>query len=160
MLLQHWVTGLVAAAVVALTGCTTDGTVSAEAGDQLESAEKCATCHPQQFASWKQTYHARMVRTAPEGVLPEALENWFKDARGNAGPGTGNVDGKPYALADVELVVGSKWKQRYLVKNPATGHHQFLDKQWNSYIRCWESYRNNEDWESGCNTCHASATTG
>ena len=35
-------------------------------------------------------------------------------------PGKGNVDGKAYALADVQMVVGSKWKQRFLVKNSAT----------------------------------------
>jgi hypothetical protein len=34
----------------------------------------------------------------------------------------------------------SRWKQRFLVKSPASGQDQFLDKQWNSYTGVWEGY--------------------
>jgi hypothetical protein len=53
------------------------------------------------------------------------------------------------------MVVGTRWKQRFLVKNPATGHYQFLDKQWNSYTGVWEGYANKDDWDAGCANCHA-----
>ncbi|MEG1968711.1 MAG: multiheme c-type cytochrome [Burkholderiaceae bacterium] len=135
-----------------LTGCTTDSPMGSA---QFVGSDKCGTCHTQEFASWKDTYHNKMVRPTREGMLKDALDGWAKDAKGNAGPTKGNVDGKPYPYDDVVMVVGSKWKQRYLVKNAATGNHQFLDKQWNRYLKIWEGYGNNNDWETNCATCHA-----
>ena len=41
------------------------------------------------------------------------------------------------------------------MKNPATGNHQFLDKQWNAYTKLWERYGQKNDWETQCATCHA-----
>ncbi|MEF9944928.1 MAG: hypothetical protein RR758_12185, partial [Burkholderiaceae bacterium] len=120
-----------------LTGCTTDSPMGSA---QFVGSDKCGTCHTQEFASWKDTYHNKMVRPTREGMLKDALDGWAKDAKGNAGPTKGNVDGKPYPYDDVVMVVGSKWKQRYLVKNAATGNHQFLDKQWNRYLKIWEGY--------------------
>lgn len=32
-------------------------------------------------------------------------------------------------MEDAVMVVGSYWKQRYLVPNAATGNHPFMDKQ-------------------------------
>jgi hypothetical protein len=148
--------GLAAAAVVALAGCTTDSKVASTASE-FAGSEKCGTCHAAEFKSWQDTYHAKMVRSPQEGLLKDAVDNWAKDSKGNAGPTKGNIDGKAYALADVQMVVGSKWKQRYLVKNPATGNHQFMDKQWNRYSNAWEGYGQKNDWETQCATCH---TTG
>ena len=54
-------------------------------------------------------------------------------------------------------MVGSFWKQRFLVKNEATGNLQFLDKQLNRMSGKWEGYGNKNDWETNCGTCH---TTG
>ena len=76
------------------------------------------------------------------------LFHWAKDSKGTAGPTKGNIDGKPYGMEDVVYVVGSYWKQRYLVKNLATGNHQFLDKQWNRMTRLWENYGQKNDWET------------
>jgi hypothetical protein len=36
----------------------------------------------------------------------------------NPGPTKGNIDGQAYKMDDVVFIVGTKWKQRYLVKNP------------------------------------------
>jgi len=157
MKMHRWLSGLVAMAVAALTGCTTGTSATATAADQFVGSEKCGTCHAKEFATWKDTYHAKMVRPTKEGLLKDAADAWAKDSKGNAGPTTGNIDKKAYALADVQMVVGSKWKQRYLVKNPVTGNHQFLNKQWNSYTKLWEGYGNDNDWETNCTTCH---TTG
>jgi len=55
----------------------------------------------------------------------------------------------------VQLVVGSYWKQRYLVKNPSTGNLQFMDKQWNRVHKQWENCGQKNDWETQCATCHA-----
>ena len=153
MKLHRWAAGLAALAATALVGCTT-GAGGTAAADTFVGSEKCGTCHQAEYKSWKDTYHAKMVRPAGEALLKDAVDNWAKDGKGNAGPTKGNIDGKAYALADVQMVVGSKWKQRYLVKNAATGNHQFLDKQWNSYTRLWEGYGQKNDWETQCATCH------
>ncbi len=151
---RHVALGMAVSGLVALSGCTAGGTAASAAADTFVGSEKCATCHQGEFKTWKDTYHSKMVRPASEGLLKDAADNWAKDSKGNAGPAKGNIDGKAYALADVQLVVGSKWKQRFLVKNPATGYHQFLDKQWNSYTRLWEGYGQKNDWETQCTTCH------
>ena len=122
--------GLAAAAIVALSGCTTDSKVATVASEFVGS-EKCGDLPRGEFKTWKDTYHSKMVRTPQDGLLKDALDNWAKDGKGNAGPTKGNIDGTPAKLDDVVYVIGSKWKQRYLVKNPETGNHQFLDKQWN-----------------------------
>jgi hypothetical protein len=57
-------------------------------------------------------------------------------------------------MDDVVFVIGTKWKQRFLVRNPVTGNHQFMDKQWNRYTRQWENYGQKNDWETQCATCH------
>lgn len=141
-------------ASVVLLACSTDMKV---AGGQFTGSEKCSGCHAADVASWKDSYHSKMVRTPREGLLKEATDHWVRDARGVAGPARGNVDGRPYALDDVVMVVGTKWKQRYLVRIPATGNHQFLDKQWNAYTKAWEGDGNNIDWETHCSTCHVTA---
>jgi hypothetical protein len=155
MQLQRWMTAALAAAgFVALTSCTT-GSQAPSVASEFVGSEKCGTCHAAEFRTWKDTYHSKMVRTPQDGLLKDALDNWTKDSKGNTGPTKGNIDGKTYALADVQFVIGSKWKQRYLVKNPATGNHQFLDKQWNRYSNAWEGYGQKNDWETQCSTCHA-----
>ena len=135
------------------SGCSTDS--SSASGKSFVGSEKCSGCHTNEYATWKDTYHNKMVRTPREALLKDALDNWAKDSKGNAGPTKGNISGTPAKLDDVVYVIGSKWKQRYLVKNPATGNHQFLDKQWNAYTKLWEGYGQKNDWETQCATCHA-----
>ena len=135
-----------------LSACSTDTPVG---GAQFVGSDKCGSCHTNEYATWKDTYHNKLVRPTREGMLRDALDAWAKDAKGNAGPTKGNIDGKPYKYEDVVMVVGSKWKQRYLVKNSITGNHQFMDKQWNRYLKVWEGYGQKNDWEGQCTTCHA-----
>jgi hypothetical protein len=150
---HRWLAIVAMAAVASFAGCTTDGRL-ATARHAFAGSEQCGTCHPAEFGNWRDAYHAKMVRAAGEGMLPDAVDHWAVDSQGNPGPATGNVDGKAYGLADVQFVVGSKWKQRYLVRNPASGTHQFLDKQWNRYAGVWEPYGQQGDWETQCSTCH------
>jgi cytochrome c553 len=116
--------------------------------------EKCRGCHVGDATSWKENYHSKMVRPAKDGLIQSAVEHWTRDAKGSTGPRTGNIDGRTYGLDDVVMVVGSKWKQRYLVRLPGTSSHQFLDRQWNAYTRLWETYSNSDDWETVCGACH------
>lgn len=138
-----------------LAGCVSpDHSTAGEA--QFVGSEKCAGCHQQAFNTWKQSYHARMVLPREEGLLKDAGDQWSSDGK-NQGPAKGNVDGKPYSMKDVVYVIGTRWKQRYLVPNAETGNHQFLDKQWNRFTKQWEPYGQRNDWETQCATCH---TTG
>jgi hypothetical protein len=156
---HRWLAIVAMAVFASFAGCTTDGRL-ATAGNASVGSDECGTCHAAEFGAWKDAVHARTVRAAGDGLLPEAVGHWAIDSQGNAGPTTGNMDGKPYGLADVQFVVGSKWKQRYLVRNPASGTHQFLDKQWNRYAGVWEPYGQKGDWESQCATCHAKGIGG
>ena len=138
---------------VLVVGCVTDS--KQPVADAFVGSEKCGSCHQDAYRTWKDSYHAKMVRPVKDGLLKDSLDNWAKDAKGQAGPTKGNIDGRPYKLDDVVYVIGSKWKQRFLVKNPATGNHQFMDKQWNRGSRLWEGYGQKNDWETQCSTCHA-----
>ena len=153
-------TTLAAIGMAVLVACSKDSTVARSAvvaSAAPAGSEQCATCHRNEMKTWRDTYHAKVAQPPHEALVREAKQNWTMDGKGNMGPTTGNVDGKGYGLADVQLVVGTRWKQRFLVKNEATGHHQFLDKQWNSYTRRWEEYANRDDWEGACATCHSDA---
>lgn len=117
----------------------------------------CKKCHAKDYESWdKETKHGKIVMEKKKGLLKAAAEKWATDGT-DAGPATGNIDGKPYKLDDVVYVVGSYWKQRYLVKEPATDGHQFLNKQFNRISGKWEPYGQKNTWETMCGTCH---TTG
>jgi len=140
-------------ALAIAVGCAT--IPSSMAKKDFIGSEKCAGCHAQEYQTWQDTNHAKMVRPLKQGLLKDAGDNWAKDSKGAAGPTKGNIDGKPYKMEDVAYVIGSYWKQRYIVKNPATDNHQFLDKQWNRMTKLWENYGQKNDWETICATCHA-----
>jgi hypothetical protein len=141
-------------AALIMGACATEAMLPTVASGLMDPA-RCGTCHAAESRAWRDAYHSKMVRTPQEGLLKEAVDNWAKDSEGNTGPTRGNIDGNAYQLADVQFVIGSKWKQRYLVRNAATGNHQFLDKQWNRYTNAWEPYGQKNDWETQCSTCHA-----
>lgn len=151
----RWVAVCAGIGLMLLAGCMTDASVAPMAAAVSSSGRAdCDACHPGDVKTWKETYHAKAARAPHGDLLKEAAQYWTVDSKGNPGPSRGNLDGKLYGLDDVELVVGTRWKQRFLVKNPLTGHHQFLDKQWNSYTGVWEGYANRDDWDAGCANCH------
>ncbi|ABL01091.1 multiheme c-type cytochrome [Pelobacter propionicus] len=129
---------------------------AADNGKEFVGSEKCRSCHIQEYNSWKESYHAKIVRPRKAGMLKEAFEKWTSDGTG-PGPTKGNITGKAHTLDDVQYVVGSRWKQRYLVKNEQTGNLQFMDKQFNRLSGMWENYGQKNDWDTQCATCH---TTG
>ena len=120
------------------------------ADPEFVGSEACGKCHQAAYKSWKQSYHAKMVRPKNEAILKDVVEQW-----GNGSPTKINLTGAPAKLEDVAYVVGSLWKQRFLVKNTATDGHLFLDKQWNRMTKKWENYGQKNDWETNCATCHA-----
>ncbi len=119
-------------------------------------SQTCMKCHKTEHESWKLTYHSKLIGIKEERMLKDAVEKWETDGF-NPGPTKGNATGKKFARKDVEYTIGSKWKQRYLVKNEDTGGYQFLDKQFNRMSGKWEGYGQKHDWNTQCTTCH---TTG
>ncbi len=94
----------------------------------------CRTCHPQIYDRWKTTRMANVVRdpkTHPDAILPDLS--------------------KPNPLvtftrADIALVYGSRWKQRYFKK---IGDDYFvLPAQWDIAHQIWRPYfvKNGTDW--------------
>lgn len=116
----------------------------------------CKKCHVDEYNSWKESYHSKIVQPKKGGILKEAVEKWAGDGT-TPGPTTGNVTGGTFKLEDVQFVVGSRWKQRYLVKNDLTGNLQFLNMQFNRSTGKWEKYGQKNDWNTMCASCH---TTG
>ncbi len=145
-----------ALAGLAVPGCATTKKAQGAAADAYVGSAACQQCHAAEHASWNDSYHSRMVTPREQGILKEAVTKWATDGK-TAGPKKGNATGKEYALNDVKYVVGSNWKQRYLVQNEATGGLQLMDKQFNRISGQWEGYGNKNDWNTMCATCH---TTG
>jgi len=150
---RHWIALAATFASLVLGGCTSGVTTGSDR--QFVGSDKCQSCHQAEYTTWKATWHSKMVRTAKDGLLKDAGENWAKDGKGNAGPTKANISGAPAKMEDVVWVVGSRWKQRFLVPNAASGGHQFLDKQWNTIHKQWEPYGQKNTWEAQCSTCHA-----
>lgn len=140
-------TAVVAAGILASCGTMAPGT-----GSEFVGSAACQKCHKVEYKSWKESLHSKMMRKRDEGMLKGAAEKW-----NDGGPAKGNVTGRAAKLDDVEFVVGSYWKQRYLVKNEQTGGWQFMDKQFNRMSGKWEGYGQKNDWDTQCATCH---TTG
>ena len=103
MPLRTWVSFASAAIALSLLGSCA---LEQSARQYFVGSERCSGCHAPQYSSWKDTYHAKMVRTREEGLLKQSGELWARDARGNPGPTRGNIDGKPYGLNDVVFVIG------------------------------------------------------
>ncbi|MHB9094866.1 MAG: multiheme c-type cytochrome, partial [Eubacteriales bacterium] len=118
-------------------------------------SERCGQCHKDYYSSWKSTYHSKMVAKRDVGILKDAVINWVYDEVGNQGPTIGNATKDKFSVLDVEYVLDSKWKQRYLVRNSKTGGLQLMNKQFNTLTKQWENYGNANDWDTMCITCHS-----
>ncbi len=106
---------------------------------------RCNGCHDDKYFTWQQTLHARFVQD-PQ-LQPDAVVGDF-----NVIDPDRNFD-----LADVALVVGSRWRQVYVSKD-VTGTFTILNAQWNVAKREWEPYVFSEgpttDWIQDCGSCH------
>jgi hypothetical protein len=147
-----------ASALMLSQGCSRAQKTAAAgaAADEFAGSEACRQCHAEEYASWKESFHAKILQPASSGILPAASEKWASDGTG-PGPATGNATGKAYGKEDVKFTVGSRWKQRYLVPNEQTGNLQLMNRQFNRASGKWENYGQKNDWNTMCATCH---TTG
>jgi len=89
-------------------------------------SKACQTCHPAVYARWRKTRMANIVRD-PKG-RPDIIEGDFSKPNPL-------VTFKP---ADVDLVYGDKWKQRYFYKK---GNDYFIyPVQWDVENKVWRPY--------------------
>jgi hypothetical protein len=139
-----------------LTAGAYAGGKKAASKDGFAGSKACQKCHKAEYESWDKSLHSKMVRTKDDGILKAVVEKWATDGT-TPGPTKGNVTGDAFTISDVDLVIGSHWKQRFMVRNKLTGNHQFMDKQFNRMSEKWEPYGQKNDWEFMCATCH---TTG
>ena len=87
-------------------GCTTQPVKNMQG--VYVGSERCGACHTQEYKTWKDSLHAKMVQPMNVGILKDVVDNWSKD-----GPTKANLDGKAAKLDDVQYVVGSYWKQLF-----------------------------------------------
>lgn len=100
---------------------------------QFVGAEKCATCHASHFQGWQGTLHSKMVqRPIADGPGKTILGDFSI-------PSTNHP-----ALKDVKAVVGSRWKQRYLVE--VNGEEVVFNGQWSVAEKKWQPYTAKSDW--------------
>lgn len=110
-----------------------DATRATQSADYVGSAA-CQSCHEDIYTRWRETKMANVVtdpRVAPERVIPDFS--------------------KPdplvtFSLADVSLVYGSGWKQRYFHK---VGDDYYpYPAQWDVENKVWRGYhaREGTDW--------------
>lgn len=66
------------AVVIAVAGALMLGlTAAAGAADpkgEFVGSEKCKKCHSEEYKSWKETWHSKMVRPKKGAILKEAVE--------------------------------------------------------------------------------------
>jgi predicted CXXCH cytochrome family protein len=100
---------------------------------QFVGAQQCATCHASHFDGWQSTLHSKMVqRPVSEGPGRTILGDFSI-------PSTNHP-----ALKDVKGVVGSRWKQRYLVE--VNGEEVVFNGQWSVQEKKWQPYTAKQDW--------------
>lgn len=107
-------------------------------------SEKCGECHEEDYAQWKRTPHANMLRDARAN--PDAVA-----AR--------DYSGVPFKGEDIWWTIGSHWIQKYLTF--IDNDYYVLPKYWNLVTNDWEPYSifnwREKPYTIWCDGCH---TTG
>jgi predicted CXXCH cytochrome family protein len=93
----------------------------------------CQPCHAEIYDRWKKTLMANVVRDPhehPEAVLPDFSK---------ADPAI-----VKFAIDDVALVYGTRWKQRYFKREG--GDYYAFPAQWDVTNKAWKPYYVKDDW--------------
>src|ERR687888_60495 len=100
--------------------------LSAQTRASYAGSAACKTCHAEIYGRWTKTRMANIVRDPrehPEAIIPDLSK---------ANPVY------PFNKGDVDLVYGSKWKQRYFKK---VGNDYYpLPVQWDVTHQTWAPY--------------------
>ena len=110
-------------------------------GEGFVGSDKCAECHPEEFAQWRLTPHARM--------LVDAVRDPFSIL-------ATDFDSAPFGKEEIVYTVGSHWVQKYLTR--IDGVLYVLPKYWNIPERRWEPYSiwnwMEQPYNVHCDGCH------
>jgi len=69
--------GVAAVALAVSFGCTTEPMKSVSDA-RFVGSETCGTCHQEQYKTWKDSYHAKMVRPKDVAILKDSVAEWGK----------------------------------------------------------------------------------
>ncbi len=127
-----------------IVGVSTIHTSLADTPNGYVTSKECAECHEKEYKGWSKTLHSKIVQDAKADR--SAMLGDFSDPRA-----------KEFAKEyDIELTVGSHWKQRYLVK--LKGEYYALPIVWSVVTKRWEDYSvsfwNRMPYSKFCIGCH------
>ena len=107
------------------------------AGAQYVGSQRCEHCHAAQYAGWKQTRMANVVRSN-KATNPDAVLGDFTLAD----------PVRTFDLKQVAFVYGSRWKQRYFARKG--DDYYLLPSQWDIRAKRWLPYHvpDGADWWS------------
>ena len=101
---------------------------------QYVGSERCAECHVEHFDGWKGTLHAKMIqRPVAEGPDRTIDADFSQES-----------EHRDFKLADVKLVIGSRWKQRFV--GEIDGEEVVFPAQWSVRDKIWMPYLGRTDW--------------
>lgn len=112
---------------------------------EFAGSEACKSCHPAQYANWRETGMARMLRPyRPEDVLGDFSGQIFEGAARMRRDKSGHMfelrspDGS-WTAYPVNYIIGSKWQQAYATRLP-DGRIQVFPVQYSLLEGKWVNY--------------------
>ncbi|MCW3488852.1 cytochrome c family protein [Dethiobacter alkaliphilus] len=117
-------------------------------------SDRCAACHGDEHAGWKDTQHPYMIMDADE-ILPEAVAALEAAiANGDEDLLRIGADGEVLTSVDqIDLVNGGFFKQRFVFRTDEG--HRFLTSQFNVPSGELSPYGAGSLWEDNCIGCHS-----
>lgn len=97
-------------------------------------SDKCLLCHQEHYEGWRSTLHSKMEQ-------PVVVEDPDKTVKGDFSSNDADLT---FGIEDVDIVVGSRFKQRYAKK--IGDDYYMLPAQWNVATKQWVNYQPKNDW--------------
>jgi hypothetical protein len=131
---------------------------------QYVGSEKCKSCHQKQYYTWRTTQHSRMaqdLRANKRALIVDWDEKTIRDDLAKLGKKLKVPAKKIYVpkLDEIEYTIGSKWKQRYIVRKKGVLYISPVqyNVQTHRFVNYHEADWNKRPWLKKCGGCH---TTG
>jgi predicted CXXCH cytochrome family protein len=157
---------VVLSALMVLAACGRERAVDIQAikmePKKFVGSETCKTCHLEHYDSWKMTLHSRMLISTKKNphafvaeLNPEIIRADLEKLKDKLKVPPEEV----YIPAPDEVlyVIGTQWKQRYVVQKDDT--YYIAPVQYNIATRRWVNYHEDNwdqrDWLVRCGGCHA-----
>ena len=116
-----------------------------EAASGYIGSFRCAGCHEEQYFTWRETLHAKMI------------QNPVSEPSVIVGDFTQSDPDLTFTEEDVVYTIGSRWKQQYLTQDP-NGDLFILPAQWYVATGEWAAYNPTgmpeTEWRQACGSCH------